>query len=116
MEEMDGEIIDIDHSEARGKFLKSLKSTYSRRPKGQRPKTTKERFKRAGGLIPAVALAKAAGAGKRKGSVSRRRPASQEQIEGRPKRRIGRRAMQKAKARQSAKPSVVNAHTYFKNR
>ena len=44
---MDGEIIDIDHSEARGKFLKSLKSTYSRRPKGQRPKTTKERFKRA---------------------------------------------------------------------
>tara|TARA_R100000900_G_C3330837_1_gene163381 strand:+ start:828 stop:1175 length:348 start_codon:yes stop_codon:yes gene_type:complete len=115
---MDGEIIDLDHSEARGKFLKSLKKTYSRRPKGQRPKTTKERFKRAGGLIPGVALAKAAGAGRkrRKGSVSRRRPENQEKIEGRPKRGLGRRAMQKAKARQSAKPSVVNAHTYFKNR
>tara|TARA_R110001606_G_scaffold317678_4_gene464559 strand:- start:396 stop:761 length:366 start_codon:yes stop_codon:yes gene_type:complete len=120
---MDGENIDIDHSEARGDFLKSLKKTYSRRSDRDAPKTTKDRLKRVGGLIPLVALAKAGGMGKdksrgstsRKRPVSRRRPVSQEKIEGRPKRKLGRRAIEKAKARQSVKPSVVNAHKYFKN-
>tara|TARA_R110000803_G_scaffold128158_5_gene195575 strand:- start:3758 stop:4126 length:369 start_codon:yes stop_codon:yes gene_type:complete len=122
---MDGEIIDIEHSEARGGFLKSLKKTYSRRSDRNAPKTTKDKLKRVGGLIPLVALAKAGGMGKNntRGSVSRRRPVSQEKIEGRPKIKEGQRAMQKRKLKRKAKrnmrsepSSVLDAKEYFRNK
>jgi hypothetical protein len=106
---MDGEIIDVEHSEARGDFLKSLKKTYSRRKKSDRPKTFKGKLKRAGGLIPAVALAKAGGVGRNR----------QEQ-ETRGAKKPGRRAMQKRaiaramRKRRPQKPVVQNAKTFFK--
>ena len=66
-----------EFSEARGDFLKSLKKTYSRRSDKNKPKTFGDKLKRAGGLIPIVALAKAgmdsAGNKKRKRRKGKRR-------------------------------------------
>ena len=115
---MDGEDLGIEFSEARGDFLKSLKKTYSRRKKGSRPKTAKERLKRAGGLIPIVALSKAGmdSMGRKKKSTSRRRPRGQERIDGPPK-PLGQRARQKAKRKRVMKSQSVANHAkaYFGN-
>ena len=66
--------IDETQSNAFGRdFVKSLKKTYKRRPKSRRPKTFRDRAKRAGELIPIVALGKAGISAGRKSSNRRRR-------------------------------------------
>ena len=55
----DGEQIDLDFSDATG-FFGRLKKTYSRRSDAEAPKTFKDKLKRVGGLIPLVAITKAA--------------------------------------------------------